>query len=188
LFTKFPSSVIGPDDVVRLPETDGLDADWEVELAVVIGSVVHPGEPGDLSAVFGYTIANDITSRYFAGAERQFLRAKSCDGFCPLGPVIVTRDEIPDPQNLQLRLFLNRERQQDGNSANMIFGVVELIQAISETVTLEPGDIILTGTPPGTGMEKTPQRYLRPGDVVLCEIAGIGVLSNLIVNHAGRAK
>ncbi|MFC5830658.1 fumarylacetoacetate hydrolase family protein [Nonomuraea insulae] len=179
LFAKFPSSVIGPGEPIRIDPELTRRVDWETELAIVIGrraSRVSPGEA--LEYVFGYTGANDVSARDLQASDGQWVRGKSLDTFCPLGPVIVTRDEIPDPQALRLRTWVNGEKVQDGTTRDMLFGIVELISYCSAHFTLVPGDVILTGTPHGCGDFMTPPRHLRPGDLVETEAEGIGRLAN----------
>jgi 2-keto-4-pentenoate hydratase/2-oxohepta-3-ene-1,7-dioic acid hydratase in catechol pathway len=180
-FTKPPTSVVGPGAaVVHHAVTQQLD--YEVELAVVIGKrgrdiPVHQA----LSHVFGYTIMNDITARDLQSRHTQWFKGKSLDTFAPIGPALVHRSAIPDPQNLTLRMRVNGEQRQHASTRDMVFPVAQLISVLSAGMTLEPGDIIATGTPEGVGMGMTPQRWLKPGDVVEAEIEGIGVLRNRIV-------
>jgi 2-keto-4-pentenoate hydratase/2-oxohepta-3-ene-1,7-dioic acid hydratase in catechol pathway len=179
IFAKFPSSVVGPGDEIRLPLELTQRVDWEVELAVVIGRRAGKVAPEDaLSHVFGYTVANDVSARDLQFADGQWVRAKSIDTFCPLGPVVVTADELPDPQALHLACRVNGEVVQDATTDLMVFGVGELISYCSQSFTLEPGDVLLTGTPWGCGEFMEPKRSLAPGDVVECEIDGIGTLRN----------
>jgi len=182
VFAKFPSSVVGPGDEIRLPLAVTQRVDWEVELAVVMGRRATSVAPEDaLSYVFGYTVANDVSARDLQLADGQWVRAKSIDTFCPLGPVVVTADEIPDPQALHLACRVNGEVMQDATTDLMVFGVAELISHCSHSFTLEPGDVLLTGTPWGCGEFMDPKRSLAPGDVVECEIDGIGTLRNPVV-------
>jgi 2-keto-4-pentenoate hydratase/2-oxohepta-3-ene-1,7-dioic acid hydratase in catechol pathway len=179
VFAKLPSSVIGPGEPIVIDPAITQNVDWEVELAVVIGRRMRNVDEGDaLHHVFGYTVANDVSARDVQFAEQQLVRAKSIDTFCPLGPVIVTADEVADPQSLRLRTSVNGEIVQDSTTAQMAFGVAELLAFCSRSFTLEPGDVLLTGTPPGCGAFMTPPRSLRPGDVVEVEVEGIGVLRN----------
>jgi 2-keto-4-pentenoate hydratase/2-oxohepta-3-ene-1,7-dioic acid hydratase in catechol pathway len=185
VFAKFPSSVIGPADPIELDETLTTRVDWEVELAVVVGTRMRRvAEQDALDHVFGYTVANDVSARDVQFSESQWVRAKSFDTFCPLGPVVVTADEIPDPQALRLRTRVNGEVMQDSSTAEMVFGVAELLAFCSRSFTLEPGDVVLTGTPWGCGEFMDPPRSLAPGDVVESEIEGIGVLRNAVVGVA----
>ena len=179
VFAKFPSSVVGPGDEIRLPLELTERVDWEVELAVVIGTRArHVTTENALSHVFGYTVANDVSARDLQFADGQWVRGKSLDTFCPLGPVLVTADEIADPQALHLTCSVNGEVMQDATTDLMVFGVAELISHCSHSFTLEPGDVLLTGTPWGCGEFMNPKRSLAPGDIVECEIDGIGKLRN----------
>ena len=182
LFAKFPSSIIGPGDEIEIPAiTD--EVDWEVELAVIIGRRARQVSPERaLEYVFGYTIANDVSARDVQFSDGQWVRAKSFDSFCPLGPIVVTAGEFGDPQNRRLSARVNGETMQDSTTAEMVFTVAELISSISAWVTLEPGDVILTGTPWGVGAFRSPPVYLRPGDEVEVEVEGIGVLRNRVVH------
>jgi 2-keto-4-pentenoate hydratase/2-oxohepta-3-ene-1,7-dioic acid hydratase in catechol pathway len=180
-FTKAPTAVVGPETaVVHHGVTQSLD--YEVELAVVIGRRGRdiPLERA-LDHVFGYTIMNDVTARDLQRRHEQWFKGKSLDTFAPMGPAVVHRSLIPDPQALRLRTRVNGAVRQDSTTANMIFGVAQLIATLSAGLTLEPGDILATGTPEGVGMGMTPPGWLRPGDVVEAEIEGIGVLRNTIV-------
>jgi 2-keto-4-pentenoate hydratase/2-oxohepta-3-ene-1,7-dioic acid hydratase in catechol pathway len=179
VFAKFPSAVIGPDEPILVDESLTERVDWEVELAVVIGARMRNVDPQEaLDHVFGYTVANDVSARDVQFVDGQWVRGKSFDTFCPLGPVVVTRDELPDPQALKLCTRVNGETVQDSATGEMIFGVAELLAFCSRSFTLEPGDVVLTGTPWGCGEFMEPRRCLRPGDVVEVEVGGIGVLRN----------
>jgi 2-keto-4-pentenoate hydratase/2-oxohepta-3-ene-1,7-dioic acid hydratase in catechol pathway len=179
VFSKLRSSVIGQDDAIRIDREITEQVDWEVELGVVIGRRASRVSASDaLGAVFGYTVANDVSARDVQFGDGQWVRGKSLDTFCPLGPVVVTADEIGDPQSLALRTRVNGELVQDSSTAEMIFGVAELISFCSHSFTLEPGDIMLTGTPWGCGAFMDPPRFLAPGDVVETEVEGIGTLRN----------
>ncbi len=181
LFAKYPNAISGPDAEVELPE-ESSQVDYEAELAVVIGRRSKKLTPQEASeAVFGYTCANDLTMRDAQKAEGQWVRAKSPDSFCPLGPVIVTADEIPDPQNLKIGLTLNGRVMQDSSTAEMVFGVAELVSRLSATMTLEPGDLLLTGTPPGVGAGRDPQVFLKGGDILCVEIERVGELRTRII-------
>ncbi len=182
LFLKAPSSVVGPGSAV--PRPDGVTKlDYEIELAVVIGHrtrlVVREHA---LEAVAGYTILNDVSAReyQFDIAPPQTSFAKSMDAFCPMGPWLVTRDEIPDPQALSLDLYVNGERLQHGSTRDMVFDVATLIEYITRFMTLEPGDVIATGTPAGVGAFRQPPRWLQPGDQLELAISGIGELRHTI--------
>ena len=182
IISKLPSSVVGPGAVVRRP-LDVIKLDYEIELGVVIGKPTKLVPRAQaLDAVAGYTILNDVSAREFqfdvSPAQTTF--AKSMDDFCPMGPWIVTVDEIADPQALTLQLRVNDELLQDGNTHDMIFDVAQLIEYISRFMTLEPGDVIATGTPAGVGAFRTPPRWLQPGDRLRLEISRIGVLEHSI--------
>jgi 2-keto-4-pentenoate hydratase/2-oxohepta-3-ene-1,7-dioic acid hydratase in catechol pathway len=182
VFAKFPSSVIGPTDPIRLPRELTQRVDWEVELAVVIGTRARGVAPEHaLSHVLGYTVANDVSARDLQFSDGQWVRAKSLDTFCPLGPVLVTADEIPDPQTLRLTTRVNGELMQDATTDLMVFDVATLISFCSHSFTLEPGDVLLTGTPWGCGEFMDPKRSLAPGDLVECAIEGIGALRNPVL-------
>lgn len=182
LFSKFPSSVTGPFDDLSWPESASSEVDYEVELGVVIGRRGRDiPEVDALDYVCGYTVVNDVSARdlQFANAK-QWDRGKSLDTFCPYGPYIVTRDEIPDPQVLQVRTILNGEEMQNSNTRNMVFGVAKLISYISEGTTLLPGDLIPTGTPFGVGFSRKPPVYLKDGDECVCEVEKIGAIRNKV--------
>jgi 2-keto-4-pentenoate hydratase/2-oxohepta-3-ene-1,7-dioic acid hydratase in catechol pathway len=186
VFAKFPTAVIGAGDPIPIDEGLTERVDWEVELAVVIGRTARRVEVADaLDYVFGYTVANDLSARDLQYGDGQWVRGKSLDGFCPLGPEIVTADEIADPQKLALRTTVNGEVVQDSSTSEMVFGVAELIAFCSRSFTLEPGDVLLTGTPWGCGEFMDPPRSLHPGDVVEVSIEGIGVLRNPVVAASG---
>jgi ureidoglycolate lyase len=176
LFMKATSAIIGPDDDVEIPRAS-LKADWEVELGIVIGTrAKYVSEDKALDHVAGYCVVNDVSERAFQ-SERggQWTKGKSHDTFGPIGPWLVTRDEVPAPQNLALWLDVDGVRRQTGTTANMIFGVRHLVSYISQFMTLEPGDIIATGTPPGVGMGMKPQpMFLKPGQVITLGIEGLG--------------
>jgi 2,4-diketo-3-deoxy-L-fuconate hydrolase len=179
VFAKYPNTVIGPGEAIRIPPITE-QADYEAELAVVIGSAArNVSESGALDHVFGYTNANDVSSRDLQFSEGgQWTRSKSIDTFCPLGPFIATKDEIEDPQDLSIRCILNGEVMQDGTTSKMIFSVAELVSFLSQAMTLVPGDVIVTGTPPGVGSAGDPQVWLKAGDEVTVEIGGLGALTN----------
>lgn len=179
VFAKFPSSVIGSGSAIVINPSASERVDWEVELAVVIGARMRDiDEESALGGVYGYTVANDVSARDVQFADGQWVRGKSFDTFCPLGPVVVTSDEIPDPQNLALRTYVNGAIVQDSTTSKMVFGVAELLAFCSRSFTLEPGDVLLTGTPWGCGEFMDPKRSLRIGDVVETEVEGIGTLRN----------
>ena len=180
VFTKFTTSICGPGDEITW--SDGLtqEVDYEAELAVIIGQSCRNVSQSDaLSYVAGYTAANDVSARDLQMGDGQWIRGKSLDTFCPLGPVFVTADEIPDPQALDIRCILNGRTMQESNTAQMIFGVAKLIEFCSASFTLEPGDIILTGTPHGVGMGYDPQVWMKDGDEVVIQIEKIGRLKNV---------
>ena len=176
LFMKATSAVVGPNDTVMLPR-HSTHSDWEVELGVVIGKACKYVSPDNaLDYVAGYFISNDVSERHFqAQLTGQWTKGKSCDTFGPIGPWLVTADEVADPQNLDMALDVNGKRMQTGNTSTMIFSVAECISHLSELMTLHPGDVISTGTPPGVGMGIKPEPvYLKEGDVMELTIAGLG--------------
>lgn len=181
-FTKPPTAVIGQGAEIPLWPTVSTQIDYEVELAIVIGKrgINIPKERA-FDHVFGYTILNDITARDVQRRHGgQYFKGKGLDGSAPVGPWIVTADDLPEPQNTGIRLFVNGERRQDSTTAAMIFDIPTLIASLSEGLTLEPGDILATGTPSGVGYAMTPPRFLTDGDEVACEIDGIGRLVNRV--------
>jgi 2,4-diketo-3-deoxy-L-fuconate hydrolase len=179
VFAKYANTVIGPGETIRIPPITE-QADYEAELAVVIGGTArNVSESEALDHVFGYANANDVSSRDLQFSEGgQWTRSKSIDTFCPIGPYIATRDEVPDPQDLSIRCVLNGEVMQDGTTSKMIFSVAQLVSFLSQGMTLVPGDIIVTGTPPGVGSARDPQVWLSDGDEVTIEIGGLGTLTN----------
>jgi 2-keto-4-pentenoate hydratase/2-oxohepta-3-ene-1,7-dioic acid hydratase in catechol pathway len=182
VFTKFPTSVIGPGDPIPIDEALTKRVDWEVELAVVIGRTMKSVTADEgLAGVLGYTVANDVSARDIQFSDGQWVRAKSLDGFCPLGPEIVSADELGDPHALALSTAVNGETVQSSSTAEMVFGVGALIEFCSRSFTLEAGDVILTGTPWGCGEFMNPPRSLHPGDVVEVSVQGIGTLRNPVV-------
>ena len=186
VFTKFTSSVIGDGEAIEVDRSITERVDWEVELGVVVGRRMrNVGEAAALDHVFGYTVGNDVSARDVQFGDVQWVRGKSLNTFCPLGPVVVTADEIPDPQALGLRTRVNGETVQDSSTAEMVFGVAELLSFCSRSFTLEPGDVILTGTPWGCGEFMSPRRSLANGDVVEVEVDGIGTLRNEVVDVVG---
>jgi 2-keto-4-pentenoate hydratase/2-oxohepta-3-ene-1,7-dioic acid hydratase in catechol pathway len=188
-FTKPPTAVIGPGEAIPVQPAVSTKIDYEVELAVVIGRRGSNIKASDaLDHVFGYTIVNDVTARDLQRRHGgQFLKGKGLDGSCPTGPAIVTRDEIADPGQLAIRLWVNDELRQDGNTRDMIFPIAELIASLSEGLTLEPGDLLATGTPSGVGYAMSEPQFLKHGDVVTCEIEGVGRLVNPVV-EVGAAR
>ena len=178
-FTKPPTTVIGPGDPVPYPQRLTTRLDWEVELGVVIGMRGRDiPEARALDYVFGYTIFNDVSARDLQYRTSQWFKGKALDGSCPMGPVIVSADEIPDPQRLRLQLRVNGVTKQNSNTGDMIFSVARIIEDLSAGMTLEPGDCISTGTPQGVGDGRKPPEYLKPGDVIEAEVERIGVLRN----------
>ena len=185
VFSKFSTSVIAPGEPVVLPATS-TQVDYEAELAVVIGRFAKNVKATEAyNYVLGYTAFNDVSARDFQFADGQWQRGKSCDTFAPMGQTIVTTDAIPDPQRLSIKLILNGKTMQDSNTNQLIFGVPELIEFLTESITLEPGDVIATGTPPGVGFARKPPVFLRPGDEMEVQIEGIGGLGNPIVAAEG---
>jgi 2-keto-4-pentenoate hydratase/2-oxohepta-3-ene-1,7-dioic acid hydratase in catechol pathway len=179
LFAKWPNTLIGPGDEILVP--NGVETDYEAELALVIGRrASRVSEAQALDHVAGYMCANDITARDLQFADGQWVRGKSLDTFCPIGPTLVPADQVDDPQDLAIKLLLNGTVMQDSSTAHMIFGVAEIISFVSRTATLEPGDIILTGTPAGVGVFRNPRVGLREGDELTVEIERIGVLTNQV--------
>jgi 2-keto-4-pentenoate hydratase/2-oxohepta-3-ene-1,7-dioic acid hydratase in catechol pathway len=186
VFAKFPSSATGPYDDVVVDRSLTLECDWEVELAVVIGRPARDVDRGAaLEHVFGYLVANDVSARDLQELPGQFSRSKSFDTFCPLGPWITTADEVADPQRLDLRCTVDGHIRQDSSTAEMLFSVAELIEFLSRGTTLEPGDVILSGTPHGVGLGMEPPTYLEDGQLVRCTIEGLGEIANRVVFRPG---
>ena len=183
LFNKAPNTVVGPNDQVIIPR-GGHKTDWEIELGVVIGRTARYLQSAEdaLSCIAGYAVSNDVSERAFQ-LERggQWVKGKSAESFNPLGPWLVTADEVPDPQALSLTLSLNGEPMQSGSTSDMVFGVAHLVWYISQFMVLEPGDLVNTGTPAGVGAGLQPPRFLREGDVMELEIAGLGRQRQLCV-------
>lgn len=182
VFAKAISCIQGPDDDVMLPK-GSVKGDWEVELGVVIGKMArHVTQKAALDHVAGYVLSNDVSEREFQ-LERggQWDKGKGCDTFGPLGPWLVTRDEIPNPQKLAMWLDVNGQRMQTGNTKTMIFSVAKIVSHLSEYMTLMPGDVIITGTPPGVGLGMKPQRFLKAGDVMTLGIEGLGTQTQRVV-------
>jgi len=175
VFMKATSAIVGPDDDVLIPR-GSQKTDWEVELAVVIGrKAKYVSEAEALDHVAGYCLTNDVSERAFqAERQGQWTKGKSCDTFGPIGPWLVTREEVADPQDLKMWLTVNGETMQDGSTRTMVYGVAFLVSYLSQFMSLMPGDIISTGTPPGVGLGMKPPRYLRPGDIVELGIEGLG--------------
>lgn len=182
LFAKFNSALIGHGATIRVDEAVTKAADWEVELAVIVGRTLSRASRDEAScAIFGYTVANDVTARDIQASDVQWTRSKCADTFGPLGPWIVPPSAI-DPTNARLRAFVNGVLMQDGTTSDMIFDVLELLSFCSWNFTLQPGDVILTGTPPGVGGFRTPPIYLRHGDRVDVSVEGVGTLTNWVNN------
>jgi 2-keto-4-pentenoate hydratase/2-oxohepta-3-ene-1,7-dioic acid hydratase in catechol pathway len=189
LFSKYPTTLIGHLDRIVLPRVSR-EVDYEAELVVVIGQGgKHISREQAREHIGGYTIGHDVSARDWQlnKPAKQWMAGKTFDTFAPTGPELVTPDEVPDPHNLGIRLRLNGQTMQDSSTSQLIFGVDELIAYLSQIVTLEPGDLIFTGTPPGVGMARKPPVWLKPGDVVEVEIDGLGILRNSVIaeNEAG---
>jgi 2-keto-4-pentenoate hydratase/2-oxohepta-3-ene-1,7-dioic acid hydratase in catechol pathway len=182
-FTKATLAVVGPYDDIPFDDNVSVQVDWEVELGVIIGRAgknISSAEAMDY--VFGYTVLNDVSARDLqTGHGGQFFKGKSLDGTCPMGPVIVTADELADPHNLPVRCRVNGVTKQNSTTAEFIFNIPTVIEWLSKGMTLLPGDIIATGTPAGVGFARTPPEFLKPGDVVECEVEGIGTIRNNVV-------
>jgi 2,4-diketo-3-deoxy-L-fuconate hydrolase len=185
VFSKFSSCVIAPGEPVVIPSTSR-QVDYEAELAVVIGRrAKHVSAARAYEYVLGYTALNDVSARDFQFSDGQWQRGKSCDTFAPMGQTIVTTDEITDPHKLSIKLTLNGKVMQDSNTDQLIFGVPALIEFISQSITLEPGDVIATGTPAGVGFARKPPVFLQPGDQMEVLIEGMGGLGNPVVSETG---
>jgi 2,4-didehydro-3-deoxy-L-rhamnonate hydrolase len=181
LFAKWPNTLIGPGEPIVIPPAV-TKCDYEAELGVVIGSrVTRVSKENALEAVRGYICANDVSARDLQFGDGQWTRGKSPDTFCPVGPAVVPASEIADPHNLRIRAIVSGEVLQDSTTANLIFGIDEIISHASQTMTFEPGDLILTGTPAGVGVFRDPQRLLQPGDEVTIEIEGVGSITNPVI-------
>lgn len=186
IFMKATSAITGPDDDVIIPK-NSRKTDWEVELGVIIGSTARYVDEKDAMAhVAGYCVVNDVSEREFQ-VERhgQWTKGKSADSFGPIGPWLVTADEVPDPQNLSMFLEVSGHRYQNGSTKTMIFGVRHLVSYLSQFMTLQPGDVISTGTPPGVGMGQKPQVYLKAGDTIRLGIAGLGEQNQKVRAYEG---
>jgi 2-keto-4-pentenoate hydratase/2-oxohepta-3-ene-1,7-dioic acid hydratase in catechol pathway len=180
LFAKFPNSLTGHKEPIVWPAEISKKVDFEAELAVIIGKRIYRApEDQVMEAVFGYACANDVSARDLQFSDGQWVRGKSLDTFCPIGPWIVTRDEIPNPHSLGIKSILNGTTMQDSNTNMMIFKVPEVVRFISRQITLLPGDVILTGTPHGVGAFRDPSVYMKDGDVVVVDIEKVGRLVNL---------
>ena len=185
IFMKATTCITGPNDDIVIPKNSS-KTDWEVELGVVIGSKAqYVSKEKALDYVAGYCVINDVSERQFQ-LERgsQWDKGKGCDTFGPIGPYLVTRDEVPDPQNLDMWLDVNGQRMQRGNTSTMVFGCAHLVSYVSQFMTLMPGDIITTGTPPGVGMGQKPPRYLQGGEVITLGIAGLGEQRQKVRAHS----
>ncbi len=185
IFMKATSAIVGPNDPIVIPR-GSVKTDWEVELAVIIGTrAKYVSEADALKHVAGYAVTNDVSERAFQ-TERsgQWTKGKSCDNFGQLGPWLVTRDEVADPQNLDMWLTLNGQTMQKGSTRTMVYGVAHLVSYLSQFFTLHPGDVISTGTPPGVGLGMKPQRFLKAGEVVELGIAGLGQQRQVVIADA----
>ncbi|MSO20944.1 MAG: FAA hydrolase family protein [Acidobacteria bacterium] len=181
IFTKSPTAVNGPYDPIHWDTAATQQVDYEVELGVVIGTAgKNIARAHALDHIFGYTVINDVSARDLQLRHMQWFKGKSLDGFCPMGPVLVTRDEFGDPQNKAISLDVNGVEKQNSNTSRMIFPVDVIIEQLSKGMTLEPGDVISTGTPEGVGLGRTPPEYLNDGDVVVARVEGIGALKNRV--------
>ena len=182
IFAKFPSCVIGPNDSIQIPSLSK-KIDWEVELGIIIGKTCKdvPAKEA-LKTIAGYTIINDVTARDLQAQDGQFIRSKSLDSFCPMGPCLVTIDELGDASNLKMHTKVNGVMKQDSSTSNMMLKVPQIIEYLSKAFTLEPGDVIATGTPAGVGFTRTPPEYLKAGDEVEQHIEKIGYLRNGVVS------
>jgi 2,4-didehydro-3-deoxy-L-rhamnonate hydrolase len=180
-FAKMPSTVIGPGADIRHPKRTK-QLDYEIEFAAVIGQLMTETPENEvMESIFGYTILHDVSARDIQFKNNQITLGKNFDSFCPMGPCIVTADQLPNPNEVRLRTYLNGEIMQNGSTADWLFRLPQLLSFLSHIVTLEPGDVVSTGTPAGVGLFRKPPRFLRPGDVVRLEAEGIGVLENAVV-------
>lgn len=182
IFFKATSSINGPDDDIEIPRTS-VKSDWEVELGVVIGKhTKYVSKEEAMNHIAGYCVVNDLSERDFQlHRSGQWVKGKSCDTFGPIGPWLVTRDEVADPQNLAMYLEVNGHRYQDGSTKTMHFDVATIISHLSQFMSLQPGDVISTGTPPGVGMGQKPETYLKPGDKIELGVEGLGVQTQKVV-------
>ena len=180
-FTKAPTTANGPYDAIQWDRSVTSQVDYEAELGVIVGLGGRSiGRAVALDHVFGYTVVNDVSARDLQFGHKQWFKGKSLDGFCPMGPVVITADEFGDPQKKRITLRVNGEIRQDATTGDMIFPVDVILEALSRGMTIEPGDIIATGTPEGVGLGRTPPEYLSDGDVVETEIEGIGMMRNRV--------
>lgn len=187
LFAKVPTCVIGPGDAIVLPPMSK-QVDYEVEFAIVIGKTMHMAPRETVrDHIFGYTILNDVSARDVQFKPNGRMRGKNFDTFAPLGPCLVTRDEIPHPNSLALKTYVNGQLMQDGSTRDWVFQPDEVLSYLSSIMTLEPGDVVSTGTPAGVGYFRKPQDFLQPGDVCTLEIEGIGRLKNSVAAYAAYA-
>lgn len=188
VFMKADTSITGPNDDVIIP-LNSKKLDWEVELGIIIGKTAQYVDEADaLSHVAGYCVVNDISERGFQlEGTGQWVKGKSHDSFCPLGPVLTTRDDVPDPQNLDLWLTIDGERVQTGSTSLMIFSVAHIVSYLSQFMTLRPGDLISTGTPPGVGLGFKPPRFLKAGETMVVGISGLGEITQTVVNHPAHS-
>ena len=185
-FTKTTTAVTGPYSDVPFDAAVSDQIDWEVELAVIIGGRGKNISPDSaMDYVFGYTVVNDLSARDLQFSHNQFFKGKSLDGACPMGPCIVTADEIPDPHALDVRCTVNGVLKQESNTSDLIFDIPATIDWLSRGLTIQPGDVISTGTPSGVGFARTPPEFLFPGDVVECEVEEIGIIRNRMVDVGG---
>jgi 2-keto-4-pentenoate hydratase/2-oxohepta-3-ene-1,7-dioic acid hydratase in catechol pathway len=183
VFTKSTRSIAGPHDAVPLDGAITSELDWEVELTLIVGSYLHKADATTArEGILGYTVINDLSARDIQFRHKQFFLGKSLANACPMGPTLVTADEIADPQGLALYCHVNGSLKQAGNTADQVFGAVEIIRRLSWIMPLAPGDIIATGTPDGVGFARNPPEFLQPGDRVTCEVSEIGQLNNAIVS------
>jgi 2-keto-4-pentenoate hydratase/2-oxohepta-3-ene-1,7-dioic acid hydratase in catechol pathway len=181
LFAKFPSSIIGPDEDITWDHEVSTEVDYEAELAVIIGKEAFRVGPQDVwEYIAGYSIVNDVSARDVQFSDRQWVRGKSFDTFCPIGPYLATRDEIENTDNLKIQTRLNGELVQNSSTKEMVFKIPDIVSFITKSITLVPGDIICTGTPDGVGYFRDPKVLLKPGDIVEIEIENLGVLKNPI--------
>jgi 2-keto-4-pentenoate hydratase/2-oxohepta-3-ene-1,7-dioic acid hydratase in catechol pathway len=180
LFAKWPNTLIGDGEPIRIPEISK-QVDYEAELGVVIGTRASRVSADDaLDFVRGYVVANDVSGRDLQFSDGQWVRGKSLDTFLPVGDLLPA-SEVPDPQSLPIRAILNGQTLQDSNTSNMVFGVADIVSFVSEAITLEPGDLIITGTPAGVGAFRDPQVWMQPGDRITIEIDGVGSITNPVV-------
>ncbi len=178
IFSKYANAVVGPEEAIRLPRAS-VQVDYEAELAFVIGRrTKHVSEAEAMACVAGYTVCHDVSARDFQFGDGQWTRGKTCDTFCPIGPALVTADEVPDPHALDIELRLNGTTMQKSNTRQLIFSIPFLVHFLSQSMTLEPGDLVSTGTPPGVGCFRKPPVYLKAGDTVEITVERVGTLRN----------